>query len=219
MVGGCGGRAVSETLPTVWHQPDPAWGLFLGREGGSHHHGERCQQSRGTAQPPKANHRPSEARSAAAPASSPPRGGPPAPPAARWPPAPGEGTRGQSLPGGDGELPWWPPLPAHLAGGAAGVEPLLARHAALADAAEGLTQGLLEGLHAGQGPLHGQRVIGVQCTPAGTDAAQNPPCCSRGSPAPRSPHTWPARGCADSSRRVQSRGWCRRPRGSTRSGG
>lgn len=114
------------------------------------------------------------------------------------------------------------PLCAHLAGGAAGVEPLLARHPALADAAEGLPQGLLQGLDAGQGPLHGQRVVGVQRTPAAPLlSARTPP---RGpqpraspSPTPSHPATWPAPGCAGGNRRARSRGWCRKPPGSTRS--
>lgn len=55
--------------------------------------------------------------------------------------------------------------PAHLAGGIS--SPLLARDSALADAPEGLAQRLLQGLHPGQWALHGQRVIGVKCAPAG----------------------------------------------------
>lgn len=67
----------------------------------SHRLEGRCQRSRGTAPPPRASRRPSGARSAAARASSPPRGVPPARPAARWPPAPGQGETGvKPCPGG-----------------------------------------------------------------------------------------------------------------------
>lgn len=79
------------------------------------------------------------------------------------------------------------PAPAHLAGGIS--SPLLARHSALADAPEGLAQRLLEGLHPGQRPLHGQRVVGVKRAPAGRQTSagphgtvpERPPC-------PRWPH-------------------------------
>ena len=40
-------------------------------------------------------------------------------------------------------------------------------HAAAADPPEGLPQGLLDALHAGQRALHGQLVAGVQGAPGG----------------------------------------------------